>query len=71
MLDACGIELFGADVTRSERSKKKRERLARLNRKRLKYPLSDDERCERDRLGRALPEAQCREVFTTTSLGPP
>ena len=68
MLDACGIELFGADVTRSKRSKKKRERLAWLNRKHLKYPLSDR---ERDRLGRALPEAQCREVFTATSLGLP
>ena len=55
VLDAYGTELFGADVTRSERSKKKRERLARLNRKRLKAPLSDDERRERDRLRAALP----------------
>ena len=55
VLDAYGTELFGEDVTRSERSKKKRERLARLNRKRLKEPLSDDERRERDRLRAALP----------------
>ena len=55
VLDAYGTELFGADVTRSERSKKKRERLARLNRKRLKGPLSDGERRERDRLRAALP----------------
>ena len=55
VLDAYGTELFGAGVTRSERSKKKRERLARLNRKRLKEPLSDGERRERDRLRAALP----------------
>ena len=55
VLDAYGTELFGADVTRSERSKKNRERLARLNRKRLKKPLSDGERRERDRLRAALP----------------
>ena len=55
VLDAYGTELFGADVTRSERSKKNRERLARLNRKRLKEPLSDGERRKRDRLRAALP----------------
>ena len=55
VLDAYGTGLFGADVTRSERSKEKRARLAQLNRKRLREPLSDDERRERDRLRAALP----------------
>ena len=54
VLDAYGTGLFGSDVTRSERSKRKLERLALLNRKRLKKPLSDDERCERDRLRAVL-----------------
>ena len=55
VLDAYGTGLFGEDVTRSERSKEKRARLAQLNRKRLREPLSDDERRERDRLRAALP----------------
>ncbi len=55
ILDAYGTELFGEDVTRSEQSKENRARLARLNRKRLRAPLSDDERRERDRLRAALP----------------
>ena len=54
VLDAYGTGLFGSDVTRSERSKEKLEQLARLNRKRLKKPLSDDERRERDRLRATL-----------------
>ena len=55
ILDAYGTELFGEDVTRSEQSKEKLARLARLNRKRLKKRLSDDERRERDRLRATLP----------------
>lgn len=55
VLDAYGTGLFGADVTRSERSKEKRARLAQLNRKRLKKRLSSKERRERDRLRAALP----------------
>ena len=55
VLDAYGTGLFGADVTRSERSKEKLARLARLNRKRLKKRLSDKERRERDRLRATLP----------------
>ena len=55
VLDAYGTGLFGADVTRSERSKEKRARLAQLNRKRLKKQLSSKERRERDRLRAALP----------------
>ena len=54
VLDAYGTELFGEDVTRSERSKEKLERLAYLNRKRLKTLLSDDERRERDGLRATL-----------------
>lgn len=50
ILDAYGTELFGENVTRSERSREKRARLAQLNRKRLKGALSDDERHERRQL---------------------
>ena len=54
VLDTYGTGLFGSDVTRSRRSKRKLERLGLLNRKRLKKPLSNDERRERDRLRAAL-----------------
>ena len=39
ILDAYGTDLFGEGVTRSAKSKEKLERLARLNRKRLRKPL--------------------------------
>ena len=55
ILDAYGTELFGTTVTRSEHSKKLLNRLARLNRMRLKRRLSDAERCELEDLRAAMP----------------
>lgn len=40
ILDAYGTEIFGEDVTRSERSKEKLQELAQLNRKRLSKKLT-------------------------------
>lgn len=50
ILDAYGTDLFGEEVTRSERSKEKLERLARLNRKHLRTRLSDEEQRDLERL---------------------
>ena len=55
ILDAYGTELFGAEVTRSKQAKEKLDRLASLNRKRLKVRLSAQERSELDKLRRAMP----------------
>ena len=43
ILDAYGTEIFGEDVTRSERSKEKLQELAQLNRKRLSKKLTAKE----------------------------
>ncbi len=55
ILDAYGTELFGEDSIRSKRSEEMLERLARLNRKRLRADLSSDEQQEIVRLRAALP----------------
>ena len=55
ILDAYGTELFGEEVTRSEQSKKKLERLARLNRKRLRSRLSGKEQRELEHLRASMP----------------
>ena len=57
ILDAYGTELFGEDVTRSEQSKEKLERLARLNRKRLSNCLSPSEQSELEHLRAAMPSS--------------
>ena len=57
ILDAYGTDLFGKGVTRSEQSKKKLERLARLNRKRLTSCLSPSEQSELEHLRTALPSS--------------
>ena len=55
ILDAYGTDLFGEEVTRSERSKEKLDRLARLNRQRLGTTLSDEEQRELERLRATMP----------------
>ena len=55
ILDAYGTNLFGEEVTRSEQSKEKLSRLARLNRKRLEASLSRSEQRELERLRAAMP----------------
>ena len=55
ILDAYGTDLFGEEVTRSEQSKKKLDRLARLNRQRLGTTLSDEEQRELERLRATMP----------------
>ena len=60
ILDAYGTELFGEHGIRSERSEKMLDRLAKLNRKRLKTALSLDERRELDRLRATLPSTPNR-----------
>jgi energy-coupling factor transporter ATP-binding protein EcfA2 len=55
LLDAYGTEAFGADVTRSEESKKYLRRLAELNQKELRGQLTDDERKEQEKLRAMLP----------------
>lgn len=55
ILDAYGTELFGTGVTRSELAREKLDRLARLNRKRLKRRLSPKEQRELDVLRIAMP----------------
>lgn len=57
ILDAYGTELFGANVTRSGRSKKKLERLAWLNRKRLTGRLPEAQQRELERLRAAMPSS--------------
>ena len=55
ILDAYGTDLFGEEVTRSEQSKEKLDRLARLNRKRLRKKLSGKERRELEDLRATMP----------------
>ena len=62
ILDAYGTELFGEEVTRSEHSRERLERLARLNRKRLKAPLSPNEQSDLERL-RAVQSRQEQSLF--------
>ena len=50
ILDAYGTEIFGEDVTRSERSKEKLQELAQLNRKRLSKKLTAKEQGRLNRL---------------------
>ena len=57
VLDAYATELFGEEVTRSEQSKETLERLARLNRKRLRKPLSKKEQKELEHLRAAMPSS--------------
>ena len=57
ILDAYGTDLFGEEVTRSERSKQKLEHLARLNRKRLTTPLSRREQRDLERLRATMPSS--------------
>ena len=57
ILDAYGTELFGEEVTRSEISKVKLERLARLNRKRLQTHLSGKEQEELEHLRASMPSS--------------
>ena len=57
ILDAYGTDLFGEEVTRSEHSKEQLERLARLNRKRLKAPLPPDEQSDLERLRASMPSS--------------
>ena len=57
ILDAYGTELFGEEVTRSEKSKEALERLARLNRKRLRSRLSGKELQELEYLRASMPSS--------------
>ena len=57
VLDAYGTNLFGEEVTRSEHSKKRLERLAHLNCKRLKAPLSPNEQSDLERLRASMPSS--------------
>ena len=57
ILDAYGTELFGEEVSRSEQSKEKLSRLARLNRKRLTTCLSPSEQGELEHLRATLPSS--------------
>lgn len=55
VLEAFDTELFGPDITRSESSKEKLARLARLNQKSLRTELTEDEARELDELRATLP----------------
>lgn len=55
VLDAYGTEVFGPDVTRSERSKAMSSRLAELNVKEIRAGLTRAEKRERDQLRAAMP----------------
>ena len=55
ILDAYGTDLFGEEVTRSEQSKKKLDRLAHLNRQRLGRTLSGKEQRELEHLRAIMP----------------
>lgn len=65
ILDAYGTDHFGEEVTRSEQSKRKLARLARLNRKRLGKRLSGKEKRELERLRATMPTRP-----NTTAPGP-
>jgi energy-coupling factor transporter ATP-binding protein EcfA2 len=55
VLDAYSTEMFGEDVTRSEESKKRLQRLAELNRKELRGELTAAEKREQQELRATLP----------------
>ena len=57
ILDAYGTDLFGEEVTRSEHSKEKLEKLARLNRKRLSTALSPTEQRDLELLRATMPSS--------------
>ncbi len=57
VLDAYGTEVFGRDVSRSDKAKEKRRRLAQLNVKEGRQGLTDGERCEQEELRGAMPTA--------------
>jgi hypothetical protein len=57
VLEALDTDLFGVDVTRSESSQKKLQRLALLNHKALRGQLSPREETERRQLRAMLPTA--------------
>jgi energy-coupling factor transporter ATP-binding protein EcfA2 len=57
ILEALDTDLFGNDVTRSESSKEKLQRLAFLNRNALRAKLSHSEEKERQQLRSVLPTA--------------
>jgi hypothetical protein len=57
VLDAYGTEVFGRDVTRSEKAKEKRRRLAQLNVKEGRQGLTEAERREQEELRGAMPTA--------------
>jgi hypothetical protein len=57
VLDAYGTELFGENITRSEESKKRMQRLAELNRKELQGKLTTAERKEQKELRATMPTA--------------
>ena len=65
ILDAYGTDLFGEEVTRSERSKERLARLAHLNRKRLGATLSTKEQRELEHLRATMPTNP-----NTTAPGP-
>ena len=55
ILEAYGTELFGEEVTRSEQSRAMLEKLALLNRKRLKSRLSGSEESDLEQLRATMP----------------
>jgi hypothetical protein len=57
VLDAYGTGLFGEDVARSEKSKQRLQRLAKLNLKEMRQGLSAAERREQTALRASLPTA--------------
>ncbi|HYO73308.1 MAG TPA: AAA family ATPase [Archangium sp.] len=57
VLDAYGTGLFGEDVSRSEKSKQRLQRLAQLNLKEMRQGLSAAERREQTALRASLPTA--------------
>jgi energy-coupling factor transporter ATP-binding protein EcfA2 len=57
VLDAYSTEVFGRDVTRSDKAKEKRRRLAQLNVKELRQGLTEAERREQEELRGAMPTA--------------
>ena len=71
ILDAYGTDLFGEDVTRSEQSKEKLERLARLNRKRLTIPLSPNEQRDLEWLRATMPSSPSNTATGRNSMPGP
>ena len=66
ILDAYGTDLFGEDVTRSTHSKERLERLALLNRKRLKTPLSPNDQRDLEQLRATMPSSASRTATGRT-----